>query len=87
LGNITIKQAKKKGRGKICLEGNLQISSMYEWTPDQVASYTKKLIDEAFDDRCGLIVSPTASPYIPDAGEKCFPQYKAMVETVLESGG
>ena len=34
-------------------------------------------------DRRNLIVSPTASPYIPGAGEACFEMYRAMVETVL----
>ena len=37
----------------------------------------------AFDDGRGLIVSPTASPYIRDQGEVCFPQYKAMIDTAL----
>ena len=47
---------------------------------------TQTLIDEAFDDRRGLIVCPTASPYIRDAGEECLPQYQAMIETVLAAG-
>ena len=45
------------------------------------------LIEDTFDDRAGLIVSPTASPYIYGLGEECFPTYKAMVDTVLEWRG
>jgi len=29
---------------------------------------------------------PTASPYIRGMGEVCYPQYKAMVDTVLAWG-
>ena len=83
-GNITAKQAKEKARGRLCLEGNIQISSMYEWSPEQIRSYTRRLIEDVFDDNCGLIVSPTASPYIIGGGERCFSQYKAMIDTVLD---
>ena len=54
----------------------------------QLADYAEKtaqteaLIATCFNDRKGLIVSPTASPYIRGAGEECFEQYKAMIDTV-----
>jgi len=86
MGDITAAQAKRLARGRMCLEGNIQIGQMYESTPQQIAEQTHRLIEQAFDDRRGLIVSPTASPYIRGAGEKCFPQYKAMIDTVLQSG-
>jgi hypothetical protein len=59
---------------------------MYEASPAEIAAETTVLIDTVFDDRRGLIVSPTASPYIRGMGEACFPQYKAMVDTVLGWG-
>ena len=83
MGDITPAEAKKRACGKMCLEGNIQIADMYESTPKQVKAQTEGLIETAFDDRRGLIVSPTASPYIRGAGEKCFPQYRAMIDTVL----
>jgi hypothetical protein len=86
MGDITPAEAKEMGRGRICLEGNIQISDMYESTPEEIREQTSRLIEEAFDDRRGLIVCPTASPYIRGAGEQCFPQYKAMIDTVLEAG-
>lgn len=86
MGNITAAEAKNILRGKVCIEGNIQISNMYEATPEQIASETRALIQDAFDDRKGLIVCPTASPYIPHAGLVCFDQYKAMVDTVLDFG-
>lgn len=82
MGDITPAEAKKLAKGKMCLEGNIQIDRMYEATPEEIREETKNLIEIAFDDKCGLIVSPTASPYIRGWGEKCFPQYKAMIDAV-----
>ena len=83
MGDITPAEAKHVARGRLCLEGNIQISAMYEHTPRQVREETDGLIRDTFDDRRGLIVCPTASPYIRGEGENCFPQYKAMIDTVL----
>ena len=83
MGDITPRQAKDLARGRLCLEGNVQIAAMYERTSEQVRRETVALIGGAFDDHRGLIVSPTASPYIRGAGEACFPQYQAMIDTVL----
>lgn len=82
-GNLEIGEAKAMARGRVCLEGNIQINRMYEAAPDEIRAETARLIGAAFDDRRGLIVSPSASPYIRGEGERCFPQYRAMVETVL----
>lgn len=84
LGDLPASEAKRMARGRLCIEGNIQISRMYEATPDAVRRETSALIGDVFDDRQGLIVSPTASPYIRGKGEACFPQYKAMIDTVLE---
>ncbi len=83
MGDITASEAKKIIRNKICMEGNIQISHMYESTPDEIREEVTNLIHDAFDDGKGLIVCPTASPYIFGEGEKCFQQYKALVETVV----
>lgn len=83
LGNITAAQAKEMARDRLCLEGNLQIHRMYEASPEGIRAEVQALIGAAFDDRRGLIVCPSASPYIRGQGETCFPMYQAMVETVL----
>jgi hypothetical protein len=87
MGDITAKQAKQLARGKICLEGNIQINRMYEATPEDIHQETAALIAAAFDDRRGLIVCPSASPYIPGAGEQCLPRFQAMIQTVLDFKG
>ncbi|NPV09359.1 MAG: hypothetical protein HPY83_15545 [Anaerolineae bacterium] len=87
MGDITPREAKEAARGRMTLEGNIQIARMYEATPEEIAEEVRALIRDTFDDRRGLIVSPTASPYIRGQGERCYPQYKAMVETVLSWNG
>ena len=84
MGDITPEEAKAFARGNLCLEGNIQIAHVYEHTPEQVREETEALIEATFDDRRGLIVSTTASPYIRGRGETCFEQYKAMIDTALE---
>lgn len=83
MGDITAAEAKEMARGKMCLEGNIQIASMYERTPDEIRAETAALVKDAFDDKRGLIVCPSASPYIRGGGMKCLPQFKAMIETVI----
>jgi len=82
-GNITAAEAKALAGGRMCLEGNIQINRLYEETPDVIRQETEQLIADAFGDSKGLIVCPTASPYIRGQGEICFPQYKAMIDTVI----
>jgi hypothetical protein len=84
MGDSTARQAKAVARGRLCLEGNIQIADFYEKTPDQIRRQTQELIADAFDDRRGLIVCPSASPYMPNQGQACLAQYQAMVETVVE---
>ena len=81
MGDLTAAEAKSMARGKVCLEGNIQISDMYEQTPDQIADQTRALIKDAFDDRRVDSVS-SASPYIETA-EPCLLQFKAMIDVVL----
>lgn len=83
LGDITIKEAKEKVKDKICIEGNIEISYMYEKTPEEIIEITTNLIKEGFYDNKGLIVSPTASPCFYGRGEECYDQYVALIETVV----
>lgn len=83
MGDITPKEAKALSKDKMCLEGNIQINRFYENSPEEIHEETEALIQDTFYDNKGLIVSATASPYIRGCGTQCFPQYKAMIDTVL----
>lgn len=82
MGDITAGEAKQRAGKRICLEGNVQIADMYEQTPEQMRAQVKRLIADCFADRQGLIVCPSASPWIGGAGGKCVEQFKVMVEEV-----
>mgnify|MGYP006293766423 CR=1 FL=1 len=86
-GDLEPAEARKLAGEKICLEGNIQINRMYEAGPEEIKRETEQLIADAFTHSGGLIVSPTASPYIRGEGGTCFPQYRALVETVRQCGG
>ncbi|HCV22087.1 MAG TPA: uroporphyrinogen decarboxylase family protein [Candidatus Latescibacteria bacterium] len=85
MGDISAREARRRAGAGICLEGNLQIHRLYEATPEEIREEVEVLIDDAFITG-GLIVSASASPYIRGAGEICYPQYEAMVDTVLARG-
>lgn len=82
VGDISAKEAKSIIRGRICFEGNIQISSMYDHTPEVIRTETECLIRDVFNDGKGLIVCPTASPYVRGKGMVCLDQFKAMIDTV-----
>jgi hypothetical protein len=87
LGDITAAEAKEAARGRMSLEGNIQIDRMYSRPPDEIREETLALIRDAFDDRRGLTVCPTASPYIRGKGEDTFPAFKAMIDAVVNWRG
>lgn len=82
LGDITAAEAKTLARGRLCLESNIRIGNMHGHSPEAIKRETELLIADAFDDRRGLIISPTDSPLIRGEGHECMARYKAMVETV-----
>jgi hypothetical protein len=82
MGDLTVAEARKLAGESLCIEGNIQISDIYEKCPDEIRAQTSALIKDAFTNNSNLIVSPTASPYIYGAGDQCFEQINAMIETV-----
>lgn len=63
MGDLTAGEAKKIAAGKLCIEGNVQVADMYEKSPAEIRRQVLELISQAFGDRKGLIVSPSASLY------------------------
>lgn len=84
MGDITARECKRRVRGRTTLEGNIQIARFYEGTPESIRRETLDLIADCFDDRRGLIVCPSASPYVPGAGLSSLPNFRAMIDTVLQ---
>ena len=84
MGDVTPAAAKQALAGEVCIEGNVQIADMYERSPEEIRSHVESLIADAFDDRRGLIVCPTASLYIRGEGERCRPRVEALIDAVLD---
>ena len=82
IGNVTIAQAKAVFRGKVTVEGNIQIGDLYECDAQEIRRQAEELLRDGFDDQEGLIVSATASPYIPEMGDKMLENYRAIIEVV-----
>jgi len=82
MGDVTPAEVKNAWRGRISLEGNIQIADFYEKPPEAIRNQTQALICDCFDDHRGFAVTPTASPFMPGRGRECYPQYLAMLETV-----
>ena len=82
MGDVTPKMAKEAFRDKVCIEGNIQIGDMYEKRPEEIRAMVTALIEDTFDDRKGLIVCPTASPYVPEMSQQCHDNYAALVDVV-----
>ena len=86
MGDITPAEVKAAWRGRIALEGNIQIADMYEKPPEDIRAQVEALIRAGFDDGRGLAISPTASPFMSGRGRDCYPQYAAMVAAVQVFG-
>jgi uroporphyrinogen-III decarboxylase len=86
-GDVTPRQAKEALRGKVALEGNIQISDMYTKSAPEIRSQVQGLIRDVFDDHTGLILCASASPYRVRDGDLCRENYRAMVEEVLAYAG
>lgn len=87
MGDIMPSEAKQAAGTRMTLEGNLQIADLYEKTPEFIRQSTRDLVRDAFADRQGLIVCPTASPYQRGKGEQCYENVVALVEAVRQDVG
>lgn len=83
MGDVPIKEAKEILKGRVCIEGNIQIGDIYERNPAEISNMVNEIIKEAFYDHEGLIVCPTASPFAPEMSERVFRNYSSLISAVL----
>jgi uroporphyrinogen-III decarboxylase len=84
MGNVTAAQAKAVLRGKVCIEGNVQVGDLFTLPPDEIERQVAALIRDAGRGG-GLIVAPTASPYPPVCSERMLTNYVQMIRTILDT--
>ncbi|HUT33096.1 MAG TPA: uroporphyrinogen decarboxylase family protein [Planctomycetota bacterium] len=81
MGNVAAAEAKAVLRGKVCIEGNVQVGDLFTLPPAEIERQVEALIRDAGP--TGLIVAPTASPYAPVATRRMLANYKRMVRAAL----
>jgi hypothetical protein len=85
MGDIELAEAKRRLKGKICIEGNIQIDVIQRGTPREVREVTRKIIEDAAEGG-GLILCPTASPYWPKLSNRIRDNYLAFIDAGIEFG-
>ena len=85
MGDITLRDAKAYVRGKICIEGNMQIGDLMRLTSAEIRDKTAEIIADAAEGG-GLILCPTASPYTPVLDDRQLENYRAFIHTALDLG-
>lgn len=85
MGDITLKEAKERVRGRICIEGNLQIGDLMRCTPEEIRQMTRQIVRDAGDGG-GLVLCPTASPYEPVLSQRTLENYLSFIRAGLEFG-
>jgi uroporphyrinogen-III decarboxylase len=82
MGDVSPREARRALGESVCIEGNLQIADMIDGRPQSIREQVSALIQEVWlPRRRGLIVAPTASPYLPKMTPRMLANYRALVET------
>jgi hypothetical protein len=85
MGNVTLAEAKRRLRGRICIEGNIQIGDIYAAPTGQIERQVREAIEVAAPGG-GFILSTTASPHTTVLKEQTVRNYVAFVETAVKYG-
>ena len=85
MGNLELHEAKRIFKGKICIEGNIQLDDIYRESEEYIRGSVRKAIKDAAPDG-GFILCPTASPIPPKLEDKVLKNYLAFIEAGIENG-
>jgi hypothetical protein len=79
LGDMPLREAKRRIGGRVCLEGNIQIGDLYVEETDRIREMVERAIEDAAEGG-GFILCPTASPHTPELSPRTVANYLAMIE-------
>ncbi len=85
MGNINIREIKKRPGNRICLIGNIQYTELIDSSPEEIEIRVKRLICDAGAGG-GLIVSPCCGLYELPLPERTAKNYIAMIDAVRKYG-
>jgi len=84
-GDTTLVDFRKRLGNRIAIEGDTQKADLIDNTPEYIDAEVKKTIEEAGADG-GLILAPSASPYLREMSDRALANYKAFVDAGLKYG-
>ena len=85
MGDVTPAEFKRVVGGRTCMEGNVQIADILEGDLVAIAEQVAGLMRDVWlPERRGLIVAPTASPYLPQMTPQMLANYTALVEAARQ---
>ena len=84
-GDITLKDALNKARGRMCLMGYIQDQDLYTSTPEEIRAKVHSIC-QLVKGRTGYIMTTTATPYMIPPPEKFVRNYIEFVKAAEEYG-
>jgi uroporphyrinogen-III decarboxylase len=85
MGNLELHEAKRIFKGKICIEGNIQLDEIYRESEEYIRESVREAIKDAAPGG-GFVLCPTASPIPPKLEDKVLKNYLAFIEAGIENG-
>lgn len=85
LGDMPLKEAKRRIGSSVCLEGNVQIGDLYAMEPDTFRETVEETVTIGRTGG-GFILCPSASPHTPTLSPTTVRNYLTMIETGVRLG-
>lgn len=85
-GDIELADIKARVGSRMCLFGNLQLKLLEHGSPEAVRAEVRRCM-QAAKEGGGYVIMPTASPINVPLLPKTYDNYRAFIETALETGG
>ncbi len=84
-GDVDLAEVKQRYGERLILFGNIELSFLEYWTPEEIESYVKQCIDSAAEGG-GYVIMPTAAPINTPLWTRTEKNYYTFIETALEYG-
>ena len=81
MGDITLKEFKRRVGGDLSIVGTVQIGEMLSACPDEVEALTRHAVEDGGP--MGILLSPTATPYERPMSDRTFANYRRLMETAI----
>ena len=85
MGDVTLEEFRDRVRNKITIEGNIQISDIYNSTPEEINNEVKRIVKVAGENGA-LILALSASPLTYELPETALNNYKAFIDAGIKYG-